>query len=123
MNSNFNSLPKVELHVHLDCCLSYKALKKINPKSPEDKILENSWEELLTEFAKKMQEGLAPVNVEFNSDPLFKEINKRLDELKKYNLDILMALLLFTGDNLLEEEYFSQETKIIDIMKLKDYTP
>ena len=32
MNSDFNNLPKVELHVHLDCCLSYKALKKINPK-------------------------------------------------------------------------------------------
>ena len=36
MNSNFNSLPKVELHVHLDCCLSYKALKKINPKISYD---------------------------------------------------------------------------------------
>ena len=32
MNSDFKNLPKVELHVHLDCCLSYKALKKINPK-------------------------------------------------------------------------------------------
>ena len=36
MNSNFNSLPKVELHVHLDCCLSYKALKRINPKISYD---------------------------------------------------------------------------------------
>ena len=32
MNSNINNLPKVELHVHLDCCLSYKALKRINPE-------------------------------------------------------------------------------------------
>ncbi|MEJ6765456.1 MAG: adenosine deaminase [Flavobacteriaceae bacterium] len=32
MNSDFKNLPKVELHVHLDCCLSYKALKKINSK-------------------------------------------------------------------------------------------
>jgi len=28
----YDNLTKVELHVHLDCCLSYNALKKINPK-------------------------------------------------------------------------------------------
>ena len=32
MNSIFNNLTKVELHVHLDCCLSYNALKRINPE-------------------------------------------------------------------------------------------
>ena len=48
MNSNFNSLPKVELHVHLDCCLSYKALKKINPKiSYDDFHLYNGQEAVL----------------------------------------------------------------------------
>ncbi|MDA8808239.1 adenosine deaminase [Flavobacteriaceae bacterium] len=30
MNSLYNNLAKVELHVHLDCCLSYKALKRMN---------------------------------------------------------------------------------------------
>ncbi len=28
---NFNSFPKVELHVHLDCCLSYEVVKVLNP--------------------------------------------------------------------------------------------
>lgn len=32
MNTSYDNLTKVELHVHLDCCLSYNALKKINPK-------------------------------------------------------------------------------------------
>ena len=30
MNFTIEKLPKVELHVHLDCCLSYKALSKID---------------------------------------------------------------------------------------------
>ena len=30
MNSLYNNLTKVELHVHLDCCLSYNALKRMN---------------------------------------------------------------------------------------------
>ena len=29
---NFRNLPKIELHVHLDCSLSYEVVKKINPK-------------------------------------------------------------------------------------------
>ncbi len=28
---DFNKLPKIELHLHLDCSLSYKVVKKINP--------------------------------------------------------------------------------------------
>ena len=32
MNTSYNNLTKVELHVHLDCCLSYNALKRINPE-------------------------------------------------------------------------------------------
>jgi len=32
MSNDFKKFPKVELHVHLDCCLSFDALKKINPK-------------------------------------------------------------------------------------------
>ena len=30
--NTYNNLTKVELHVHLDCCLSYNALKRINPE-------------------------------------------------------------------------------------------
>tara|TARA_B100001057_G_C22713837_1_gene896931 strand:+ start:173 stop:1159 length:987 start_codon:yes stop_codon:yes gene_type:complete len=29
---NFRDLPKIELHVHLDCCLSYDVVKKIDPE-------------------------------------------------------------------------------------------
>ncbi|CAN5794059.1 hypothetical protein BH10BAC3_BH10BAC3_21070 [soil metagenome] len=28
---NYNNVPKVELHLHLDCSLSYDVVKKINP--------------------------------------------------------------------------------------------
>ena len=28
---NFKYLPKVELHVHLDCCLSYEVVQKLDP--------------------------------------------------------------------------------------------
>lgn len=28
---NFKSLPKIELHLHLDCCLSYKVVQQLNP--------------------------------------------------------------------------------------------
>ena len=38
MNTFYDNLTKVELHVHLDCCLSYNALKKINKKSPPPSI-------------------------------------------------------------------------------------
>lgn len=27
---NINQMPKVELHLHLDCCLSYKAVKALD---------------------------------------------------------------------------------------------
>ena len=32
MINEFKKFPKVELHVHLDCCLSFDALKKSVPK-------------------------------------------------------------------------------------------
>ena len=32
LNKNLRVLPKVELHLHLDCCLSFDVVKKINPK-------------------------------------------------------------------------------------------
>jgi len=86
-------------------------LKKINPKSTEDLILENGWETLLTEFNKKMFEGLEPVSIEFDATPLIEENNRRLAELKKYNSDVIMTLHLFTKDHLHKEEYFSQETE------------
>ncbi len=86
-------------------------LKKINPKSTEDVILENSWKKLLTEFNKKMSEGLEQVYVEFDATSLIEENNRRLEELKKYNSDILMTLHLFTKEHLLGYEYFSQETE------------
>ena len=31
-NKDLKNLPKVELHLHLDCCLSFDVVKKINPK-------------------------------------------------------------------------------------------
>ena len=31
MDFKIEKLPKVELHVHLDCCLSYEALVKLDP--------------------------------------------------------------------------------------------
>ena len=31
-DKDLRNLPKVELHLHLDCCLSFDVVKKINPK-------------------------------------------------------------------------------------------
>ena len=31
-DKDLKNLPKVELHLHLDCCLSFDVVKKINPK-------------------------------------------------------------------------------------------
>ena len=28
---NYENLPKIELHLHLDCCLSFEVVKKLNP--------------------------------------------------------------------------------------------
>ena len=32
LNKDLRILPKVELHLHLDCCLSFDVVKKINPQ-------------------------------------------------------------------------------------------
>ena len=32
LGKNLRKLPKIELHLHLDCCLSFDVVKKINPK-------------------------------------------------------------------------------------------
>ncbi len=34
--TNFQLLPKVELHLHLDCCLSYKLVQQLNPGITEE---------------------------------------------------------------------------------------
>ena len=31
-DKDLRKLPKIELHLHLDCCLSFDVVKKINPK-------------------------------------------------------------------------------------------
>lgn len=38
---NIQSLPKVELHVHLDCSLSYEVVQKINPDITYERFLKN----------------------------------------------------------------------------------
>ena len=35
LNKDLRILPKVELHLHLDCCLSFEVVKKINPQIEE----------------------------------------------------------------------------------------
>ena len=35
MSFSIKDLPKVELHVHLDCCLSFKGLSRIDPTISE----------------------------------------------------------------------------------------
>lgn len=33
---NFRTLPKIELHLHLDCCLSYEVVRRLAPEvTPE----------------------------------------------------------------------------------------
>ena len=34
--SSFNKFPKIELHLHLDCCLSFDVVKIINPSTTHD---------------------------------------------------------------------------------------
>ncbi len=38
---SFSSLPKVELHLHLDCSLSFDVVKQLNPEISEEKYREN----------------------------------------------------------------------------------
>ncbi|MBU4485121.1 adenosine deaminase [bacterium] len=38
---DFNKLPKVELHLHLDCSLSYQVASKINPSISQQEFKEN----------------------------------------------------------------------------------
>jgi len=40
MNDNFKSMPKVELHSHLDCTLSYKTVSRLVPGITEQKYLD-----------------------------------------------------------------------------------
>jgi hypothetical protein len=30
---NLRALPKIELHLHLDCCLSYEAVRRLAPEA------------------------------------------------------------------------------------------
>lgn len=39
--TNFHLLPKVELHLHLDCCLSYKLVQQLNPGITEEQYRES----------------------------------------------------------------------------------
>lgn len=41
MKSNFSSLPKIELHLHLDCSLSYDVVKQIKPSISFETYREN----------------------------------------------------------------------------------
>ena len=34
--SSFNKFPKIELHLHLDCCLSFDVVKVIDPSTTHD---------------------------------------------------------------------------------------
>lgn len=37
---NFTALPKIELHLHLDCSLSFEVVKKLRPETSEEEYLE-----------------------------------------------------------------------------------
>jgi adenosine deaminase len=39
--TNYHILPKVELHLHLDCCLSYKLVQQLDPGITEDQYRES----------------------------------------------------------------------------------
>ena len=37
----FNNLPKIELHIHLDCSLSYETVKRLRPEISIDEFNNN----------------------------------------------------------------------------------
>ncbi|MFT7088198.1 MAG: hypothetical protein ACJAZX_001653 [Rickettsiales bacterium] len=92
---------------------SLSNLKKINSKSTADIELEKAWEILLTEFNKKMEQGLKVVSVDFDESFLIKENQKKLEEIKKYQSDILTTLRLFIKDYVFGyEDCLSQDAEI-----------
>ena len=42
-NVNLRILPKVELHLHLDCCLSYDVVRRLAPDVTPEAFARDSW--------------------------------------------------------------------------------
>ncbi len=88
-------------------------LKKINSKSEDDRKLEQSWKRLLTEFNHKViSESMIEISVKQNADDLINYNKQRLEEIKKYQSNILETLVCFTKEALPKYEDLSKKTEI-----------
>ena len=87
----FSELPKVELHLHLDCSLSFNVVRQLDPK-----ISKEEYREQEERFRRLKTEGEALVRVQRRSREVLDEMDRNTFD--EYNSNFYKYLGLLTGD-------------------------
>lgn len=101
---NLNKIPKVELHLHLDCSISYEAVKEMDPGISREYFNRNFISPVkcknLGEYIKGASEGISLMQTEKNIRIVIDDL---FDQLKKDNViyaEIRFAPFLHTNNGL-----------------------
>lgn len=101
---NLNILPKVELHLHLDCSLSYEVVKKIDPSvTPEEynnEFIAPPKCENLVDFLKRAVKGYQLMQTKEQLEWVVKDVLKQLHADNTLYAEIRFAPILHTEKGL-----------------------
>src|SRR5579864_5905195 len=105
---NYNALPKVELHLHLDCSLSYEAVARLDPTVTlqEYRRAYNGPEKYddLSEFFQRAPKGTALMQTEEQLRLVTNDVFKQLQRDNIIYAEIVLVPYMHTGQGLTPEE-------------------
>jgi adenosine deaminase len=106
--SDFSTLPKIELHLHLDCSLSYKVVKKLRPDITEDEYRHSFVGPVkctdLRDFLTRAQAGIAVMQTEESLRLVTLDLFEQLQADQVIYAEIRFAPLLHTEQGLTPEK-------------------
>ncbi|HBX67197.1 MAG TPA: adenosine deaminase, partial [Balneolaceae bacterium] len=108
---NFTSLPKIELHLHLDCSLSYEIVKKLKPEISREEYQQNFIAPAncssLDEYLKCAQEPIAIMQTKEQLEMVTLDLFHQLQEDNVIYAEIRFAPLQHLEEDLTAEEVVS----------------
>jgi adenosine deaminase len=108
---NFTSLPKIELHLHLDCSLSFEVVKKLKPEISREQFQQDFIAPAncssLDEYLKCAQEPIAIMQTKEQLEMVTLDLFQQLQEDQVIYAEIRFAPLQHLDEGLTAEEVVS----------------
>ena len=118
MPTDYSKLPKIELHLHLDCSLSYEAVKKLVPGTTQStynneyKIAGNCTD--LADYIGRAESAIRLMQTSENLELVVDDLFQQLQEDRVLYAEIRFAPLLHTREGLTADEVVKTVSEVTE---------